>query len=381
MKIITYFSILLYVLYACRTKPQTAELKSTELDVRESEIVTVTDQQINNSSLTTAKAERKTLRETVQVNGKLDVPPKHLVSLTAILGGYVREINALQGMKVRKGQILAVLENPDFLTLQQDYLESLAKLQFMKVDFERQALLNQSNIGSRREYQESESNYNVMEARVHALAQKLRMLGLSESQVTKGEITSRINIASPINGYVTVMNVNMGSFVAPQTVMFEIVDPEHLHAELYVYEKDISKIKKGQLVTISLANDTANTYQGRVFLINKRIEDDRTVRIHVHFLNHDDTMIPGTFIKAAIAINAKTCWVLPEKAVIDADNKKYVFVQLKPKSFKMVAVRKGITQNGLVEITPVDSLNLNDVTFVTNGGFNLLGKMRNVADE
>ncbi len=372
--------ILIYFLFSCNNYNKTAETNEKP-KLGTEEIVYLSDEQMKNSGLTTAKAELKTLTQTIEVNGILDVPPKHLVSLTAILGGYVRDVTVLQGMKVGKGQVLAVLENPDFLTLQQEYLESQAKLQFMKTDFERQQELSQNDIGSKREFQESQSNYKMMEARSNSLAEKIRMLNLSVNDIKNGRVSSKINIKSPIDGYVTVLNINMGSFVAPQTVMFEITDTEHLHAELYVYEKDISKIKKGQLVAISLANEANKIYEGKVFLINKRIEDDRTVRIHVHFLKHDDSMIPRTFIKASIEIDTKKCYTLPEKAMINSEDKTYIFLELKPGQYRFTEIKIGLTQNGFKEINPIDSLDFGKATFVINGAFSVLAKLKNVSDE
>ncbi len=375
MKNLIYI-FLITLLFSCN---KAAPINASENAV--SDIVELTPAQIKNANIQTAKAVEKVLTEVVEVNGILDVPPQNLVSLSAIQGGYLCSVNVLQGTHVHKGEIIAVLENPDFINLQQDYLESKAKLQYIKTDYERQQELSQNNIGSKKEFQETESNFKVMEARVHSLAEKIKMLNLSIDQIEKGKLSSKINISSPIDGYVTMVNVNSGSFVAPQNVMFEITDTEHLHAELYVYEKDISKIEKGQKVKISLANNPEKNYDGEVFLINKKIEEDRTVRIHVHFNKHDHSMIPKSFIKAQITVSQKKLWTLPESAIITSENKYWVFVEKGKGKYKKYEVKKGVLQNGYAELSPLEFLDLNKSIFVTNGAFDLLSVVNNVLSD
>ncbi len=368
---------LMFLLFSCNKESAPAEVSEKTA----SDIVELSPEQIKNANIQTAKAAENMLTEVVEVSGIIDVPPQNLVSLSAILGGYLRSVNVLQGTHVRKGEIIAILENPDFINLQQDYLESKAKLQYIKTDYERQQELNQNNIGSKKEFQETESNFKVMEARVHSLAEKIKMLNLSIEKIEDGKLSSKINITSPIDGYVTMVNVNSGSFVGPQNIMFEITDTEHLHAELYVYEKDISKIQKGQKVKISLANDPEKNYDGEVFLINKKIEEDRTVRVHVHFTKHDHTMIPKAFIRAQITVAQKKRWSLPENAIITSENKYYVFVELEKGKYKKCEVKNGIVQNGIAELNILEPLDLQKTAFVTNGAFNLLSVMNNLTDD
>lgn len=371
--------LLLLALMACKKENQTSEVNLA--NQKSSTTISISTKEAKNGSIVLGKAEKRKMSDVVQTNGILDVPPQNLVSLTAIFGGYIRDVKVLQGMKVKKGQLLGVLENPEFLTLQQDYLECLAKLDFMRIDYERQEELIKNDIGSKREYQEVKSNFLVMQARSNSLAEKLKMLDLSISNVKKGQLSSKIKILSPINGYVTAINVNMGSFVMPQTIMFEIADTDHLHAELYLYEKDILKIKKGQAVKIVLANDLSTEYYGKVFLINKKIEDDRTVRVHVHFDKHDINMIPGTYIKAFISIKETEEWALPEKAFVNADDKQFVFLELKPGEYQQMEVKKGIAQNGFNQFILVEDLNLANSKFVVNGAFSIHSKMKNTSDE
>ncbi|MFN0048140.1 MAG: efflux RND transporter periplasmic adaptor subunit [Cytophagales bacterium] len=375
--IINIVLVLLFI--SCKKETnQTIQLSDNEPNT---DIVSLTNEQISNANIEISKAEKKPLTETIEVNGILDVPPRNLVSITAILGGYVRDVTVLQGMNVHKGHILAVLENPDFLSIQQEYLESLAKLEFLIADYERQKELNSSDIGSKRDLQETQSNFTVIEAKTKSLSEKIKMLNLPVSKLNSSNISSKINILSPIKGYVTAVNVNMGSFIAPQNVMFEIADTDHLHAELYVYEKDIAKLAVGQKVSIVLANDPSKNYQGTVYLVNKKIEADRTVRVHVHFSKHDESMIPGMYIKAFIAINTEIEWTIPEQAFVSFDDKKYVFVEIKVGCYRMTEVNKGRTQNGFSQINLRDNTHIGSLNFVTNGAFTLLGKIKNAVEE
>jgi cobalt-zinc-cadmium efflux system membrane fusion protein len=201
----------------------------------------------------------------------------------------------------------------------------------------------------------------------------------------KGNITNTISITSPISGYVTKVNVNIGKYLNPNDVAFEIVDTEHLHAELIVYEKDITKIKVAQSIRFSLPNESGNERGAKVHLIGREISSDRTVRIHGHLDREDAELLPGMYIKANIEVGENKTLSLPEKAIVQNAGKNYVFVKMNSEhkdefAFKMTEIAVGLSENGFTEVMLPKDVSIS-ADIVINGAYDLLSKMLNSEDE
>ncbi|WP_229240909.1 efflux RND transporter periplasmic adaptor subunit [Dyadobacter sp. SG02] len=340
--------------------------------------VELTAAQYQTAGIETGGFAVRKLSGTVAANGVIDIPPQNLVSISAPLGGFVRKSELLQGMKVQKGEVLAVIENPDFIPIQQDYLETRSKLEYAEQEYQRQSDLAKENVNAQKTLQQSTSELKVLRARLAGLKERVRTAGVDLAGLEKGSITSTASIRSPISGSVTVVNVNLGKYVNPTDVMFEIVDTDHLHVELSVFEQDIPKVKLGQLVRFRVSNNPGREDLAKVYLINQKINDDRTVRVHCHLENEEHGLLPQNFVKAVIETGANPVNALPDEAVVDFEGKSYVFVK-DPKgerSFEMVEITKGISENGFTEVKMPASSGQSP-QFVLKGAYALLSKLKN----
>lgn len=344
--------------------------------------VTLSDEQFKSITIVLGSPENRSVSGNIKANGMLDVPPQNLVSISAPLGGFVKSTDLLQGMRVKKGQVIVVMEHPDYIQLQQDYLESKNQLSFLEQEYNRQVDLAKENVNALKSLQQSKSNYFGTKAKVEGLKAKLKLVNINPSEIEGGEIKSTISILSPISGFVSQVNVNLGMHVNPTDIMFRIVDTEHVHAEAQVFEKDIPKLKVGQLAHITLSNDTRDRL-AKVFLIGKEITAERTVRVHCHFEGEDATLIPGTYFSALIETGAKTVMALPVSAIVNFDGKKFIFYasDVAKHEFKLLEIKTGATDDGYVEVsfndTPVESLK-NKI--VITGSFELLNVLKNVEE-
>lgn len=271
--------------------------------------------------------EEKNMSEILNVNGVLDVPPQNLISINAPYGGFVKETDLLEGTKVKKGQAIAVLSNPEYIQMQQDYLENKGKFDFLEKEYQRQKELQTENVTSAKTFQKAESEYKSMFAIVKGFEAKLALLGINKNNVLEGNITSDIVITSPINGYVTKVNANIGKFVNPQDVIFEIVDTEHLHVELTIFEKDISKIREGQKIRFTLANDPGIELTASVHLIGRSFDETRSVRIHGHLDIEDPHLLPGMYVNAVIELGNEKVKAVSKDAVVLSDGKEFIFIR------------------------------------------------------
>ncbi|MCB0371451.1 MAG: efflux RND transporter periplasmic adaptor subunit [Muricauda sp.] len=374
MKNITHniATLFLLLLIGCGNK-NNAESASKE--ATDSGII-VTQAQFDTNDLMLGSMEQRTFPKMVETSGMIDVPPENRASITAFMGGFVKKTPLLIGDWVKKGELLVVLENQEFVQMQQDYLEVFNQLDFLKAEYERNQTLFEEKIASQKNYLQAKSNYEMAKARYQGLKEQLQMLNISPSKVEQGSITSETAIYAPIHGSVTKMNVSMGSYVSPATEIMEIVDNEHVHLELTVFEKDILKVKKGQEILFKIPEASDETYKAEVHLVGTSIDDaKRTIKVHGHVENEDGGFLPGMFVNAMIMTDTTRAWSLPSEAVIESEGTSYV-LKLTGKTdtgytFERVAVTQGETYDGFTEINATD-LNETD-QFLTKGVFDLIG--------
>lgn len=412
IKSITIKSFLLFTIalatVACGTKPDAEEEKEEGAeDHHEEETNTVefTENQFKTAGIEQGTVERKQISGTIKVNGVLDVPPQQLISISAPLGGFLKNTKLLQGSRVKKGETIATIENLEFIQIQQDYLEAKSQVELTFADYERQQKLAVDNVNSGKSLQQSKTAFATWQAKYNGFTEKLRVLNINIEAVDKGQITSTINIYSPIAGYVTQVNVNIGKFVSPTDILFEIVDTEHLHAELIVFEKDVRKLKIGQKVRFTLANESKER-MATIHLIGREISKDRTIQIHCHIDKEDTELLPGMYLKAAVETGGAEVPALPDEAVIDFQGKKYIFIVTKinheddvkkaekgskdeqvqkhdsdnKKHFTMMEVQIGNSELGYTEVMLPENFDM-QTQVVTKGAYALLSKMKNSEDE
>ncbi|WP_366183408.1 efflux RND transporter periplasmic adaptor subunit [Flavobacterium ovatum] len=350
-------------------------------------MVELTAEQYKTSNIQFGVIEEKELSGTTKVNGMLDVPPQNLVSVSAPFGGFVKSTEMLQGLKVKKGQVIAMMQNPEYVQPQQDYIDYKSQLNYLKLEYERQQELAKENVNAQKTLQKSKSDYDSMKARVLGLKTKLQLMNVNMASLEKGNIQSVLPLYSSINGYVTQVNTNVGAFVTPTDVLFKIADTEHLHAELTVFEKDVPKLKIGQKVRFTLANESKER-MATVHLVGKEISQERTVQIHCHLDQEDTHLLPGMFLKALVESGSNKVPAVISKAIVEFEGNKYIFIAEKNTSkesgvtqYKMVQIKAGVSELNYTELifdTPKDWQNWK---VVTTGAYDLLSKMKNSEEE
>jgi len=375
--------LILTLLFSCSKK----EDKAAEATAESKAVTTVelTQAQYDNANIELGKVSTKNISYNIQVTGMIDVPPQNLISVSAPMGGFVKSTSLLQGTHIHKGDVMAEIENPEFITLQQDYIDTKNKLSFLSQEYDRQKELNKENVSSAKVFQQTTTDYKNLKNVLNALEEKLKLIGFNPNSLQEGKISSNVKIRAAISGYVTAVNVNIGKYVTPNDIMFEIVDIKHVHAELNVFEKDIMNVQIGQKVKIRLSNSPQKEYSGHIHLINHKINADRTVRVHAHFDEENPVFIPSMYLDAEIETKDAKATVLPNEAVVTAEGKSYIYA-LKTKdaknyTFDMVEVKKGITENEFTAVVLPAHFDVTNAQIVTKGAFSLLSKMLNAGEE
>jgi cobalt-zinc-cadmium efflux system membrane fusion protein len=368
-----YIIPLILLLTGCGSKETTVESSNTE--VVESMQVTLTSAQIKNAGITTDLLQEKEISSILKLNGKIDVPPQNLISISIPMGGYLKSTDLLEGSIVKKGQIIASLEDQQYIQLQQDYLLAKVKLKSAEGEYNRQKELNASKASSDRVYNQSEADFKTARINVRALEENLQMIGINPTNLSETNISKRITIKSPIDGYVSKVNANIGKYLTPSEVLFELVNVSDIHLSLTVYEKDLPKLQIGQKLVAYNNNEGNVKYPCEIILIGHSLSIEKSTEVHCHFNKYDKNLVPGMYMNAEVELKNNKTLVLPEEAVVRFGNSEFIFVELKKGQFEMIEVITGVKENGYIEIT--NSENLKNQSIVIKGTYSLLMKLKN----
>ena len=362
--------------------------KQAEADKREGLVrVSLTSAQYAVAGIQLGQLAPRPLSSVLKVTGVLYVPPQNQVSVSVPFGGYVRRITLEPGTRVRKGETLLTLENPDYIQLQQDYLDNKAKLEYADLEFARQQELSRDNVTAVKTFQQTRSNRQSLQALLAGDAQRLAILHIDPAKLTPASITRTIVVRSPASGYVTSVPINNGKFVNPADVLVEITNVDHLHARLNIFEKDLGKIRVGQPVRFGLGSDAGFPHRGTIFLIGKALATDRTVPILAEPEDYSADFIPGSYVSAQIDLSTQSLPTLPEAAVVGFGGKSYVYVLEKKAAnpvvyqFRQLEVTTGTRENGFVAVSLPLGVDPTKTPIVIAGAYSLLSKLNNSEEE
>ncbi len=315
--------------------------------------------------------------ENLKVQGMIKVPIEGMQTISAYFGGYVSGMKLLEGQVVRKGEVLFYLENPEFIRLQQDYLDAKSQLAYLKADFDRQKTLFGEKIAAQKNYLKAEADYQSTLAKAESLKKQLSMININVDELKAESIRSRVPVFSPISGFVESIHVVTGAYLPASEKAVSLISKSHLHVELSVFEKDAIRIKKGQKVSFYLPDAPTKKYMAVVFVVGQSINEQRFINVHGELLDETQgsELVPGMFVDANIEMDPQQGWSLPATSVIETEEGYYVLVQ-KSKTdsgfdLEKVLVKVGRQTADRVEILPVDGITESTVILV-RGGFNLL---------
>lgn len=271
--------------------------------------------------------QNRNMTSTIKTNGRLEVAPSDKAEITTFMGGNVKHINVFHGDKVRKGETLAKLEHPDFIKLQQEYVQVSNQLTYLKKEFDRQKVLYENQVGSGKNFQKVESDYRSTNAQYEGLKLQLEMLNLNPKSIESGKLVREINVVSPISGYVSKIDINLGSYVNAETKMFSISNTDKIHADLLVYEKDIAQLSIGQETRLTIANQPGMELKATIFAIAKEYQSDaKAVVAHATIEDAPANLIEDSYVNGEIFTETKTTKAVPESALVNEEGKNYIFV-------------------------------------------------------
>lgn len=324
-----------------------------------SNTVTLSKNEIKNTLIVTDSIRQTSINSKILVRGKIEVPPQNIISISVPFGGYLKYTHLLPGMQIKKGEVIAIMEHPDYIKLQEEFLSTKIRLNQLEKEYYRQKdLLMQKGI-SEKSFEQLSAEYEVEKVKLKSLYEQLKMLNINPDDLSYASISREIRIYSPINGYVTKVNANIGKYFQPTDVLFELVNPDDIHLLIQVFEKDVQQLSIHQDVVAYPIFYPQKKYLCKVVYINKEVNTDKTVDVHCHFNEYDASLLPGYYMQAEILIRRGLKYVLPSEAVIFYNNQHYVFVN---------------TSNNVYELTPIEIESSDENNTIVKNGERLRNK-------
>ncbi|MFL9832416.1 efflux RND transporter periplasmic adaptor subunit [Chryseobacterium terrae] len=402
---IIYITLTVILLVSCGKKETNAEpegeIKTEQTEKHGEEepqtIASLTEEQIKSVGVTLGKIELKELTSTIKANGTLRVPNNNKATITSIYGGIIKTLNVQIGDFVKKGQVIASISNPEYIQLQEQYLTVKSRIAFAEQEYRRQKELFDNDAGAKKNLQSSDAELKTLRTQKSSLQRQLQIMGINPANVNNGNLRSGLVITSPISGTVSNISAQIGSYVDISSPVADVIDNSSLHLDLQVFEKDLPKMKVGQIVHFKLTNNPETEYDSKIFSIGSSFENEsKTISVHCSVTGNKTGLIDGMNITGIVSLDKSTTPAVPNEAIVEADSKYYIFIKTNKKpeehaeekanqkesktvNFKKIEVVKGSSDMGYTAITTVNEIP-KEALVVTKGAFFVNAKLSNSGD-
>jgi cobalt-zinc-cadmium efflux system membrane fusion protein len=376
-----FISVLVLIAFnACKTDKKVTEINKVAASSVGSMLVQLDKDQLKEANIKTTVLEKGNASIDIHLNGKVDVPPTAVASVSIPMGGYIQDINLIPGNFVKKGSTIATIKDPQYIQLQEDYLTAKSKSIYLSQDLDRQKLLLQQDAVSKKAFQLLQSEYNTNSIALKGLAEKLQLINIDPSSLSIDKITSKVNLVAPISGYVSKVNINRGKYVAPTDILLELIDPNDVHAAITIFEKDITLFKEGVKGKVVLANEPNSSYPVSVMVVSKNLDEDKTGLVHCHFLNIPKNVVPGMFLTADFSVKNADAVIVPVTAIQRFQGVDYIFIQKSTNEFEAKQVTVGTINKTTAGILNPEATEWLGKNIVIENAYSLLGKLMNKAE-
>lgn len=373
-------------------------------------VTTLTQEQIKAVGITLGTIEYKQLTASIKANGALRVPNNNKGNATSLYGGVVKTLTVQIGDHVKKGQVIATIANPQFIQLQEEYLTIDSRITLAEQEMQRQKELSEGNAGAKKNLQSATAELNTLRTRKASLQQQIQLMGINPNTVSNSNLRSALTVTSPISGTVSNVFAKIGSYVDVAFPVIEIVDNSSLHLDLQVFEKDLPKIRVGQIIHFTLTNNPEKEYDATVFSIGSSFENEsKSIAVHAKVSGTPTGLIDGMNITGIVSLDHVKSPAVPNEAIVEADGKYYIFIQtdreaqehheenghddhghahdegeagkhaneqVKTMNFEKTEVIKGVSDLGYTAVTFITEVPAN-VKIVTKGAFFINAKLSN----
>ena len=355
------YALFLISLIGCAEQSAQEADPKDKSQTTDDDLILLTEKQFDNGNFELGKTRSTQISDKIRISGQVNVPPSFIHTVNAPFEGYVKNIDLIEGDVVQKGDVLFTLQDPSYLTFQENYVKNYNQLEYLRANYERKEKLLRDSIVSVQQFQKVKSSFKDMQSRVQADAERLRMMNLDPKKVLDGKLSGVIPITAAISGTVENINIQGGSYLGMNKEAMRIINTDHIHLQLNALEKDIDQIHKD------------DTLEFQIPEVSNVVNADKKVLIHAHPLKEIDFLKLGMFVEAYAKVGKQRSPGLPVTAFVESSGESFVLQLVKQKDssyyFKRIRVNTQKRDEGLQAIfSKIDTTK----QYLTKGGFDLL---------
>ncbi|MBS1643966.1 MAG: efflux RND transporter periplasmic adaptor subunit [Bacteroidetes bacterium] len=371
----------------------------------------LTQDQIRTIGIELGSLEQKELTNAIKANGVLTVPNQNKAFVTPLYSGVVKSLHIQPGSFVKQGQVIATIQNPELIQIQQQLQQLKAQIALAEIELKRQQDLVAGNAAPMKRLQQVQTELANLKTQRNGIQQQLATIGASQS------VSATVAVKAPIAGTVSQVMAQLGSNVAINAPIAEIVNNSQLHLDLFVYEKDLTKLRADQTIHFTITNNAGKEYDAKIFSIGTAFEaGSKTIPVHAKVIGNKAGLIDGMNVTALVSLDKSTVPAVPSEAIVNYQGRDYIFIVVDPPtaastqhshadedghshatsgdhdhahetetpqqtsvSYQRIPIAKGTTDVGYSEITPLSDLPAG-TKIVTKGAYFLLAKMTNTGE-
>jgi membrane fusion protein (multidrug efflux system) len=260
------------------------------------------------------------------------IEAKRQVDILAKVSGQVIKLAAEEGIRVKRGDLLAKLDEAE---IQIEFMKTKVSLETDKAMLERAQNMLEKNLIAEENYETTRLQYESSKA-AHEAA-RIQM-----------EYTY---IRSPFDGVITVRNIELGQRVNANHSLFVIADFNPLRAKIYVPEKDIGRIYEGQEAKITIEAEPGLAFTGVVKMVSPVVDPaSGTSKVTIDIEDDKGKLKPGMFASVFITTEThKDALIIPKRALILESDLDQVYIYQDGNAHK-VNLKIGISSGDNLEV-------------------------------
>jgi len=399
-------------LLSCTGQKSTAPIAEEDHHMNEhttSNTTWLSDEQIKSIGIELGRIEDKQLNETLKASGKLKVPNQYKANVNSMYRGIIKSLQIQPGLRVSPGQVIATIQNPEFIQIQEEYLTLSSKIELAQLELLRQEQLNKGNAGALKNLQAVQSELKALHTRKSSLYQQLQLMYIQPDSLQPGNLISTLKVRAPIGGTISEVLVDIGSYVDLSTTMIKIIDNHQLHLDLFIFEKDLPKIQNHQVIHFTLTNNPGKEYDAKIFSLGSTFEgESKVVSVHAHVEGNKTGLIDGMNVTAIISLSHITFPAIPSGAIVSHLGQDYIFIvsetspphehhdhpgdaaasddhtvsttpEKKGMTFEKIPIARGISDVGYTQVTLLKELP-KETKIIVKGAFFVLAKLTNTGE-
>jgi len=328
-----------------------------EHEKEEPDVVTLSPEKQQSSGIEIRQVALENIAVPLSATAAIEINMDRAAKISPRVTGKIVKIIASQGDRVKAGQALAYLDSVELDQTWSDYIKAQGKVELARKNFQREEILFEKKISPEKDVLKAKQELGEAEADINLAKERFRLFGVDVTEFGAASGNGNhplIPVASPVSGVVIEKAVTQGEMVNSEKALFTVADLSQLWVVIDVYEKDITRLKLGTGVKVSVTAFPDRTFRGKISYIGDVVDEKtRTEKARVTIDNSSGLLKPGMFatvLAETTDSSAQRLIAVPEEASFVDGTRRYVFIQTAQDKFKMREIETGRTLGSWLEV-------------------------------